>query len=106
MLPSSEPLTETVSCSDSSTGTGAALLEDLVLIEVEAAGASAAARLEGVGFAGAEETRCLGARGGLLASGWKSIMGSSRCSQLYCLHRARPLSRGIQVPEAMYIVVR
>ena len=103
MLPSSEPLTETVSCSDSSTGSGGALLDDRVLTVGAAAGASA--RFEGAGLAGVAEARCLGARGGLLASGWKSIIGKSRCSQLYCLQRATPLSRGIQVPEEIYIVL-
>ena len=100
MLPSSEPLTETVSCSDSSTGSGGALLDDRVLTVGAAAGASA--RFEGAGLAGVAEARCLGARGGLLASGWKSIIGKSRCSQLYCLQRATPLSRGIQVPSGEF----
>ena len=43
-------------------------------------------------------TRCLGASGGLLAAGWNSMMGRRRASQLYCLAKFSPRSRGIQVP--------
>lgn len=47
------------------------------------------------------ETRCFGARGGLFAAGWKSMRGRSRVSQLYCLAKENPRSRGIQVPKEM-----
>lgn len=95
-MPSSDPLTETVSRSDSSTTSGTVLRDDRVFIE-EADAASARRVLAGLCAAAA--TRCFGANGGLLASGWKSIIGRRRCSQLYCLQRAIPLSRGIHVPD-------
>jgi len=44
-------------------------------------------------------TRCFGARGGLLAAGWNSMIGRRRCSQLYCLASCSPRSRGIHVPR-------
>lgn len=98
----SEPLIENDSGSEPSSGSTAALREDRVLtVGVEACGS---ARRGGIlGWDGVA-TRCLGASGGLLsvASGWNSIIGRSRCSQLYCWHREIPRSRGIQVPSGEF----
>jgi hypothetical protein len=47
-------------------------------------------------------TRCFGASGGLFAAGWNSMIGRRRCSQLYCLARCSPRSRGIQVPDERF----
>lgn len=42
--------------------------------------------------------RCLGASGGLLAAGVKSMMGVRATSQLYCRASSSPRSMGIHVP--------
>ena len=74
---------------------GAFLREERVFMVDGPGGAS---NRRGPGLVGVGATRCFGAGGGLLASGWKSIIGSSRCSQLYCLHSVSPRSSGIHVP--------
>ena len=94
--PSSEPRIDNVSCSDSSS-TGACLRDDRVLIMAPACGISLAAAFR-AGRLTVVATRCLGARGGLLAAGVNSMIGRSRTSQLYCLARVKPRSSGIQVP--------
>lgn len=50
--------------------------------------------------------RCFGASGGLLAAGWNSMIGLRRPSQLYCFARAKPRSKGIQVPVGVLPVAR
>src|ERR1700722_5228578 len=96
--PSSDPRTERVSRSESSSATsGGARFDDRVFTkETLEDGSGAAARRAGRETV---ETRCFGARGGLLVPvGWNSMIGLSNVSQLYCLANARPLGRGIHVP--------
>ena len=108
MEPSSDPLIENVSGSDSSGSTTARRDERVLCVGVEAccsaaaaAAAAAAARRAGIFGCDGAATRCLGASGGLfsLASGWNSMMGRSKCSQLYCWHSEIPRSKGIHVPK-------
>jgi hypothetical protein len=100
--PSSEPRIDSVSCSDS-TSIGACLRDDRVLIMAPASGISLAAAFR-AGRLTVLATRCLGARGGLLAAGVNSMIGRSRTSQLYCLARVKPRSRGIQVPGNGFVI--
>ena len=105
MEPSSDPRADNVSCSDSSSTTsGTCRREDRVLTIGLPSIDSFAAGLRG-GRPAVLATRCFGASGGLLAVGWNSIIGRRRSSQLYCLAKPRPLSRGIQVPEKTYRIL-
>ena len=96
IVPSAEPFTDRVSISESSPTCGNAFLVERVLI----VGVPASPRREFGLLAEGAATKCFGASGGLmsLASGWKSIIGRRRCSQLYCLQSSIPRLRGIQVP--------
>lgn len=100
MEPSSEPRPERLSRSESSSTISCTfLLVDRVLI-IELLAFCSAGPLLRVGLVAllALDTKCFGASGGLLAAGWNSMIGRKRCSQLYCLAKANPRSKGIQVP--------
>lgn len=88
--PSSEAWTDSASCSDSATSE-ATFRDARVIMPVELSSFR-------TGLA-AVEMRCLGASGGLLAAGVKSIIGMSAVSQLYCRASSSPRSTGIQVPR-------
>jgi hypothetical protein len=102
--PSSEPRTERVSCSESSSTTSGGGRRDARVFTIEGFkdGSEAAARR--AGRVAAVDTRCFGAKGGLFVpAGWNSMMGLSKISQLYCFASNRPLGRGIHVPRHTHV---